>query len=154
MISSINIHGVFVLDQDAALDFYVGKLGMEIGTDIDLGFMRWLTVKAPGDPSREVLLELPGPPAHDPATAEQVREVLSVGAMGFTLGLTTDDARAEFARLDGLGVDIVDEPTERFYGTDFGIRDPFGNSIRILQPAAAPVTVPAKGSTTPAGPTF
>ncbi|WP_406601140.1 VOC family protein [Micromonospora yasonensis] len=31
------------------------------------------------------------------------------------------------------GVDITDEPTERPYGIDFGIRDPFGNRIRIGQ---------------------
>ena len=35
---------VYVLDQDEALDFYVGKLGFELNTDADLGFMRWLTV--------------------------------------------------------------------------------------------------------------
>ena len=28
---------------------------------------------------------------------------------------------------------MVDPPTKRFYGTDFGIRDPFGNPIRISQ---------------------
>ena len=48
--------------------------------------MRWLTVRAPGEPGREILLELPGPPAHDPATAEQIRELVSKGAMGFTAG--------------------------------------------------------------------
>ena len=36
MLRSINISGVFVLDQDEALDFYVGKLGLEVGSDIDL----------------------------------------------------------------------------------------------------------------------
>jgi hypothetical protein len=30
-------------------------------------------------------------------------------------------------------VDIADDLTEREYGTDFGIRDPFGNHIRIVQ---------------------
>jgi hypothetical protein len=27
------------------------------------------------------------------------------------------------------------EPTDHFYGTDMGVRDPFGDPIRILQPA-------------------
>jgi catechol 2,3-dioxygenase-like lactoylglutathione lyase family enzyme len=31
---------VYVLDQDEALDFYLGKLGFELNTDADLGFMR------------------------------------------------------------------------------------------------------------------
>ena len=29
--------------------------------------------------------------------------------------------------------DFTQEPTEHFYGTDMGLRDPFGNPIRILQ---------------------
>lgn len=123
---------IFVLDQDQALDFYVGTLGLEIAVDADLGFMRWLTVRAPGG-SHQILLEVPGPPAHDPATAQQVRENLARGASGGWLCLSTDDARAEHTRLAGLGVDITDEPTEKPYGVDFGIRDPFGNAIRIGQ---------------------
>ena len=46
-----------------ALDFYVDKLGLEVSNDLDLGFMRWLTVRVPGPPDRDVLLERPGPPA-------------------------------------------------------------------------------------------
>ena len=34
--------------------------------------------------------------------------------------------------------DFTQEPMDHFYGTDMGIRDPFGNAIRILQPAKAP----------------
>jgi len=33
MLNAINISHVFVFDQDQALDFYVGKLGLEAGTD-------------------------------------------------------------------------------------------------------------------------
>ena len=49
MFTNINVSQIFVLDQDEALDFYVGKLGLEVNTDADLGFMRWLTVNVPGD---------------------------------------------------------------------------------------------------------
>ncbi|MFG2103244.1 VOC family protein [Micromonospora echinaurantiaca] len=124
---------IYVLDQNEALDFYVGKLGMEVHTDADLGFMRWLTVNVPGDRQREILLETPGPPRLDPKTAEQVRELLTKGAMGGSLFLTTDDAHKTYADLVAKGVDITDEPTDRPYGIDFGIRDPFGNHIRIGQ---------------------
>lgn len=138
MLSTTNISSIFVLDQDEALDFYVGKLGLEIGTDQDLGFMRWLTVRVPNDPDRLILLELPGPPSHDPTTAEQIRELVSKGAMGFTIGFTVTDVRAEHDRLVALGVEFTDPPTERDYGTDCGARDPFGNNFRILQLPAAP----------------
>ncbi|MER5334982.1 VOC family protein [Micromonospora sp. NPDC002717] len=131
--NAISRSQIYVLDQDEALDFYVGKLGMEVNTDADLGFMRWLTVNIPGDPEREILLEKPGPPALDPATAEQVRELLTKGALGGTLFMTTDDAHKTYEDLVAKGVDITDEPMERSYGIDFGIRDPFGNKIRIGQ---------------------
>ena len=29
--------------------------------------------------------------------------------------------------------DFTQEPTDNFYGTDVGVRDPFGNAIGILQ---------------------
>ena len=129
---------IFVLDQDEALDFYVGKLGFEVASDVDMGFMRWLTVSAPGDPDRQVLLEVPGPPAHDDATTAQVRELVTKGATGFALGIQTDDCRRTFEELKAQGVEYTDEPTDRFYGIDCGIRDPFGNHIRVVQPHAEP----------------
>ncbi|MFI7578451.1 VOC family protein [Micromonospora sp. NPDC049497] len=131
--NAISRSQIYVLDQDEALDFYVGKLGMEVNTDQDLGFMRWLTVNLPGDTEREILLEKPGPPALDPATAEQVRELLTKGALGGYLFMTTDDAHKTYEDLVAKGVEITDEPMERPYGIDFGIRDPFGNKIRIGQ---------------------
>ncbi len=133
MFRTISRSQVYVLDQDAALDFYTNTLGLEVATDADLGFMRWLTVCVPGDPDREILLEKPGPPAMDETTATQVADLVSKGAAGGSLFLTTGDAQATFETLRDRGVDITDEPAERPYGIDFGIRDPFGNAIRIGQ---------------------
>ena len=59
MITALTLSQLYVLNQDEALDFYVGKLGMEVRKDFDLGFMRWLTIGVPGQPETEVLLELP-----------------------------------------------------------------------------------------------
>jgi catechol 2,3-dioxygenase-like lactoylglutathione lyase family enzyme len=134
MFDAITISGIQVLDQDEALDFYVNKLGLEVSNDIDLGFMRWLTVRVPGDDSREILLEAPGPPAVDEKTADQVRELVTKGAMGFRLGLRTSDARKTYNELRSRGVELNEEPTEQSYGIDFGLRDPFGNHIRVVQP--------------------
>src|SRR3984893_13678567 len=99
MLNAITISHVWVLDQDEALDFYVGKLGLEITNDQNLGFMRWLTVGVPGAPGRDILLELPGAPAMDEATAQQVRERVSKGATGFTVGFATPDCQKTFETL-------------------------------------------------------
>jgi catechol 2,3-dioxygenase-like lactoylglutathione lyase family enzyme len=140
MLKNISHTGIYVLDQDEALDFYVGKLGLEIDADVDMGFMRWLTVKVPGTDGPSVLLERPGPPAHDDATAEQVRELVSKGALGLNLILTVDDCRKSYEELKAKGVEFTEEPTERFYGIDCGLRDPFGNHLRMGQPAENPGT--------------
>jgi catechol 2,3-dioxygenase-like lactoylglutathione lyase family enzyme len=142
MLNSINLSGVFVLDQDEALDFYVGKLGLEVKQDQDLGFMRWLTVGVPGEEGREILLELPGSAAMDPASAEQVRELVTKGATGFSAGFTTDDCRKTYETLKAKGVEFTSEPTEQTYGIDMGLRDPFGNHLRIVELAPTPRQVP------------
>jgi len=133
MLTAITISHVWVLDQDAAVDFYVNKLGLELRSDMNLGFMRWLTVGVPGDQRREILLEVPAPPSVDAQAAGQIRELVSKGATGFTVGFTTDDCRKTYDTLLARGVEFTQEPTERFYGIDIGLRDPFGNHIRITQ---------------------
>ena len=80
-ITSLHIRSVPVLDQDEALDFYTTHLGFEVRDDIDLGFMRWLTVGVPGQDT-SLLLELVGGPQHDESTAAQVRELVTKGALG------------------------------------------------------------------------
>jgi catechol 2,3-dioxygenase-like lactoylglutathione lyase family enzyme len=135
---SIRLSQIFVLDQDEALDFYVGKLGFEVAADVDLGFMRWLTIRAPGDPDREILLERPGPPAMDEATAEQVRELVTKGATGLAVGLRTDNCQKTYDELRARGVEFTEEPAQHDYGIDCALRDPFGNHIRIVQLAEQP----------------
>ncbi len=133
MIRKLNVTSIMVLDKNQALDFYVNKLGLEVGSDFTQGDYRWLTVRVPGDPGTEISLEQPGPPLHDEATASQLRELITKGAMGGLVFLT-DDARGLYETLKARGVtDFTQEPTDHFYGTDMGVRDPFGNAIRILQ---------------------
>jgi predicted enzyme related to lactoylglutathione lyase len=138
MINSIVQSQIFVLDQDQALDFYTKTLGFEIAEDVDFGFMRWLTVHPAGQPDRKVLLERPGAPAMDEETAAQVRDLLTKGAMGGWLLFTTEDAQATYEELVAKGVEVTDGPNQQPYGIDFGIRDPFGNRIRVGQLSQLP----------------
>ena len=133
MLNSLGTSQIYVLDQDQALDFYVGKLGLEVREDVDLGFMRWLTVNVPGDADRGILLEVPRGPYMSDETVAQVRELLSKGATGGHLFFRCDDAHKTHAELKAAGVEISEEPVDQPYGIDFGLRDPFGNHIRIAQ---------------------
>jgi catechol 2,3-dioxygenase-like lactoylglutathione lyase family enzyme len=129
----LSVASIYVLDKQEALDFYVNKLGLEVGNDVRQGDYRWLTVRLPGAQATEISLEQPGPPLHDETTAAQMRELITKGAMG-GLVFVTDDVRRLYETLRERGVtDFTQEPTDHFYGTDMGIRDPFGNPIRILQ---------------------
>jgi catechol 2,3-dioxygenase-like lactoylglutathione lyase family enzyme len=137
MINRLDVTTIYVLDKDEALDFYVNKLGLEVGNDYTQGSYRWLTVRVPGDAGTEISLEQPGSPLHDEATAERLRELITKGALT-GLVFKTDDARGLYETLKERGVtDFTQEPTEHFYGTDMGLRDPFGNPIRILQQGEA-----------------
>ena len=143
MITRLNVASIYVLDKDEALDFYVNKLGLEVGSDFTQGSYRWLTVRVPGQPDVEIGLEQPGSPLHDDATAAQLRELISKGALS-GLVFHTDDARALYEALQERGVtDFTQEPTDHFYGTDMGLRDPFGNAIRILERKTAGATATA-----------
>ena len=47
--------------------------------------------------------------------------------------IAVDDIHKTYERLVAEG-DRIQQPTERFYGTDCGLRDPFGNHLRIGTP--------------------
>jgi catechol 2,3-dioxygenase-like lactoylglutathione lyase family enzyme len=133
MLNSITITSLYVLDQDQALDFYVGKLGFEVTADMPFGPMRWLTIALPGQPDRAVLLERPGPPSMSEETAAQLRELITKGVGGGHLFFQCDDAWKTHAELKARGVEVTEEPVDRGYGIDFGLRDPFGNHVRVAQ---------------------
>jgi hypothetical protein len=105
--------------------------------------MRWLTVTLPEQSHLELGLMLPGPPAYDDATAEQIRELVAKGGAGGLVIFQTDDCRSTYEQLRAAGVEFTQEPTERFYDTDCALRDPFRNPIRFTQPPDGPVVVPS-----------
>lgn len=127
---------VWVHDQDEALAFYTEKLGMEVRVDVtvpELGDFRWLTVAPPGQEDFAlVLMAIPEPPVFEPETVEEIKALMAKGVSG-GIFLTTDDCRATYEELKARGVEFVDEPTERPYGIDAGLRDPSGNHLRLTQ---------------------
>ena len=135
MIDEMSHVGVWVHDQDEAKAFYTEKLGFEVREDAtleDFGGYRWLTVGPPGQPGLNLILSRPGPPAVDPETAEQLLGLVSKGAMGGGI-FRVKDCRATCRELEGRGLELAQQPVERFYGVDATFRDPSGNLWRIVQ---------------------
>jgi predicted enzyme related to lactoylglutathione lyase len=137
----IPIVALRVRDQDSALRFYTEVLGFTVTDDMDLGPMRWLTVAPPGQPGINVLLERPGPPFFDDESIGHIESLMAKG-LGGTLFLSVDDCRATFEDVVGKGVEVIEEPTERFYGIDAAFRDDSGNHIRINQPVETGIAPP------------
>ena len=98
MISRLNVATIYVLDKDEALDFYVNKLGLEKGNDVQQGDYRWVTVRVPGiSPPRSRWSSR----VHRCTTRrppQQLRELITKGALG-GLVFITDDARGLYETL-------------------------------------------------------
>jgi catechol 2,3-dioxygenase-like lactoylglutathione lyase family enzyme len=122
---------VYVRDQDEAIAFYE-KLGFRVHTDVKNGNYRWLTVQHPEQPSFQLGLFAPGPPVLDEATAQAVRAVLAKGAMP-PLVLTVNDCRATCEQIRAKGVEITQQPVDRYGTVDAGFRDPSGNGWKMIQ---------------------
>lgn len=132
MTQGVNVAGVYVRDQDEALDFYVEKLGFRIHTDVRNGDYRWLTVQHPEQPSFQLGLFKPGPPSHDAASAQTLNEIVAKGAMP-PLVLVVDDCRAAYEQLNARGVEFTQEPVKRYGAMDAGFRDPSGNGWKMIE---------------------
>jgi uncharacterized glyoxalase superfamily protein PhnB len=120
-------------DADAALGVYRDILGFEVRNDVGYEGMRWLTVGPAGQPGTSIVLH---PPAVDPGLTDDERrtilELIAKGSYGSAVTLATDDLDGLFKRLVDSGADVLQEPTEQFYGVrDCAFRDPTGNLVRI-----------------------
>ena len=126
---------VQVHDPDLALAFYRDALGLELRNDVAREGFRWITVGPASQPGVEIVLTnyLHG----SPADGDTIAALVAKGAMN-GVHFHTDDLDATFAKLQSAGAEIVQEPTEQFWGTrDCAVRDPSGNQVRIDQPPAA-----------------
>lgn len=139
----IPIVSVRVLDQDRALAFYTQTLGFTVTDDMDLGNgMRWLTVSPPDQPDLNLLLERPVPPFVDQETMRQLDTIVAKGMAG-AIFLEVDDCRATFDDLVEKGVEVIQEPMERFYGIDAAFRDDSGNHVRMTQRVETGIAPPS-----------
>ncbi|HEY6391038.1 MAG TPA: VOC family protein [Bryobacteraceae bacterium] len=125
---------IYVLDQDAAYDFYVNKLGFEVHTDATMdGGFRWLTVNPKGQPDLEIAL-MPTTPGHmmDQETSDMLRTLIGKGVIGHGV-LETADIHNTYEELKAKGVEFSSPPTERFYGIEALFKDNSGNFFSLTQ---------------------
>ena len=132
MSQNVQVAGIYVHDQDAALDFYVGKLGFAVHTDARNGDYRWLTVHHPDQPAFQLGLFRPQAPLVDDSTAQNLNEAVAKGAMP-PLVLVVDDCRAAYEQFTARGVEFTQEPISRYGSVDASFRDPSGNGWKMIE---------------------
>ncbi len=132
MTQGVQVVGLYVRDQDEALNFYVEKLGFRVHTEVRNGDYRWLTVQHPDQPSFQLGLFTPGPPVLDAATAQALRAIVAKGAMP-PLVLSVDNCRMAYEQMLARGVEFTQEPTDRYGNVDAGFRDPSGNGWKMIE---------------------
>src|ERR1700688_227396 len=133
MITGISIVSVWVLDQDAAKEFYSGKLGFTVTNDLKLdNGMRWLTVRPPGHDHQELVLMDPMHSMLDEETAQQVRALVAKGALSPGV-MGTLDCKADHAVLAARRVEFIQEPAMRPYGVEALMRDDSSNWFSFTQ---------------------
>jgi uncharacterized glyoxalase superfamily protein PhnB len=126
---------VVVHDPYEALSFYRDVLGLELRNDVANEGSRWITVGSPSQPGISIVLTnyLNG----SPADRDAVEGLVAKGALN-SVHFRTEDVDATFEKVRAAGAEIVQEPTDQFWGVrDFAVRDPSGNMVRIDQPPAA-----------------
>jgi catechol 2,3-dioxygenase-like lactoylglutathione lyase family enzyme len=125
---------VIVHDPDEALNFYRDTLGLEVRNDVANEGFRWITVGSAAQPNIAIVLTnyLNG----SPADVEAVAGLVAKGALP-GVHFQTGDLDKTFEKVRADGAEIVQEPTEQFWGVkDFAVRDPSGNMVRVDQPPA------------------
>ena len=142
MIQRMSHSAIFVLDQDVARDFYVNKLGFEVGMDESMpnGF-RWLTVSPKGQKDLQIILMKVAPSPFEganvqkiqPQDVETIRELMKKGAFGAGV-FQTADCRKTYEEMKAKGVEFLSPPKDQFYGIEAVFRDPFGNWFSMTQP--------------------
>jgi len=125
----LELVSLVVIDYDAAIDFFVGKLHFELvedspATTNDGRPKRWVVVRPPGGGTSILLAGADG--------AEQ-RSVVGrqhAGRVGFFLRV--DDFDAEYDRLQSAGINFVTPPRDEPYGRLAVFEDVAGNRWELL----------------------
>lgn len=124
MITHIHSATLMVEDQDAALDFYVEKLGWEKRADSPYGEgSRWLEV-APSGAVTTLALVKPGDVGASPEDAVVYKGI----------SLITDDLDTTYTNLRDRGVEFVQPPEQMPWGAKATwFNDPDGNLFFLVE---------------------
>ncbi|MBV1896449.1 MAG: VOC family protein [Rhodobacteraceae bacterium] len=127
MVQSLHAVALVVPDYDAAIAFYVTKLGFDLVQDLTLdNDKRWVEVKPPGSPRGSLILAKASGPTQIAAVGNQTG-----GRVAFFL--VTDNFARDHAAMLANDVLFEEDPRSEPYGTVAVWRDPFGNRWDLIE---------------------
>ena len=131
-ISISHVH-VYVDDVDAAVAFYSDVLGLTVVNEVENGGFRWVTLQIEAQPEIQLVLSQPQA-GRSKEDGDALAALLAKGELGM-VQFQSDDLDAAFDAIQSAaGADVVQEPTDQFWGArDAAFRDPAGNMLRIQQ---------------------
>jgi predicted enzyme related to lactoylglutathione lyase len=116
MIKQLKFAGIPVKDQDAALEFWTGKVGFRIATDQPMGpGRRWIELAVPGAQTGIVLFT---PDGHEDR----------VGTF-FNGAFACDDVEHTYKQMSERGVEFVRGPQTEGWGVSAIFKDNEGNTF-------------------------
>jgi predicted enzyme related to lactoylglutathione lyase len=122
----IGLTGIYVDDQEKALQFYTQVLGLVKKNDVSQGPYRWLTVASAEQPDGiELLLEA----NNDPAARAYQQALFDRGERAIMFYV--DDVQAEFDRLTAAGAEFTQPPTKVTGSTIAILNDTVGNLVQL-----------------------
>lgn len=122
---------ITVHDPEVALGFYRDALGLQVRQDVENDGFRWVTLGPEGQHVEIVLSQPHG--GRSQSEGDALLTLVMQGSMQAAI-FRTDDLEATFDRLVASGAEVLEEPTDQFWGVrDCAFRDPSGNLVRIEQ---------------------
>ena len=118
MIKAIKFASIPTRDQDAALEFWTTRVGLQVATDQPFDDkQRWIELRIPGADTRLVLFT---PKGHEDRIG------------GFSnVTFVADDVQKTYEELSASGVEFVKPPKSESWGTSAIMQDPDGNVFVI-----------------------
>ncbi|BCL83331.1 VOC family protein [Ktedonobacteria bacterium brp13] len=131
IISHHTLISILVDDQDEALQFYTGVLGLEKREDILFApGLRLVTVAACGQCRPMLALARP-----DPATyrTEHIQQLITHTGQRIASIFATRDCQQRYEDLIARGVTFISTPVRQLYGVEAIFIDPYANAFSLLE---------------------
>jgi len=131
IISHHTLISILVDDQDEALQFYTGVLGLEKREDISFApELRLVTVAACGQNRPMLALARPDPTTY---RTEHIQQLIAHTGQRIASIFATSDCQQRYEELIARGVIFISPPTRQLYGVEAIFIDPYGNAFSLLE---------------------